>query len=370
MEPTDVSLLIPTPDTIPAPWQVFEVLDIVTFVIHLLFMNVVVGGCIIAFFSGFKKANQALTDSLHGVLVNKIPSTLALAVTFGVAPLLFIQVLYGQFIYSSSIIMAVYWILVIPLLILAYYGVYIHAVKYNTARLISTATLVLSTVILVIIMMIFVNNMTLMVQPEKWAGYFVHRSGTILNTADPTFFPRFLHFLTAAIAVAGLFAALTWYVRGKKDPSDAALVELAAEKTKNGLNIFAIATSVQVVIGIWFLVALPREIMLGLMVGNRLYTVFLLAGIAAGVAVMVTAFLGKPVATGVLLVATVVFMAINRANLRSLYLEKFFDPASLKLSPQYSLLTLFLLIFVIGLGAVAYMLKSAFKPGTSEGGAG
>jgi hypothetical protein len=147
----DGQALIPTPDTIPAPWGVFEFLDIFTLIIHLLLMNIVVGGCIIAFFSRLKASDQPLNESLHGSFVNKIPSVLALTITFGVAPLLFIQVLYGHFIYSSSILMAVYWLLVVPLLIIAYYGIYIHARKYVSSRGFSIAALGVSSAILIYI---------------------------------------------------------------------------------------------------------------------------------------------------------------------------------------------------------------------------
>lgn len=362
----DVQSLIPTPDTIPAPWGLFEFLDILTFIIHLLFMNIVVGGCIIAFFSRLTASDKSLSESLHGAIINKIPSVLALTITFGVAPLLFIQVLYGHFIYSSSILMAVYWLSVVPFLIIAYYGVYIYARKYVTSRKLSIAALGISSVILIYIMIIYVNNMTLMLQPEKWGAYFSNRGGTILNMNDPTFFPRFLHFLTAAIAVGGLFGAIVWYIRYKKGKVETSPAE---EKIKTGLNIFGIATAVQFVIGIWFLIALPREIMLGFMGGNILYTIILLIGIAAGIAVLITAFLGKLVPTTGLLLVTVVVMVINRANLRTLYLEKYFDPASLKLNPQYSVMALFCIVFIIGLIVIAYMLKTAFTARSHEGGA-
>jgi hypothetical protein len=103
--------------------------------------------------------------------------------------------------------------------------------------------------------------------------------------------------------------------------------------------------------------------------GNILYTIILLIGIAAGTAVLITAFLGKLIPTTVLLLVTVVIMVINRANLRTLYLEKYFDPASLKLSPQYTVMVLFFIVFIIGLAVVAYMLKTAFTAQTDEGGA-
>jgi hypothetical protein len=53
------------------------------------------------------------------------------SVNFGVAPLLFVQVLYGHFFYASSILMAVFWLAVIPLLIAAYYAAYLYGFRFG-----------------------------------------------------------------------------------------------------------------------------------------------------------------------------------------------------------------------------------------------
>jgi len=116
----DWKSLIPVPDTIPAHWIIFESLDILTFMIHILIINVALGGSLIILFSRFKKQDLPLDTSIGGSLVMKIPSTFALGVTFGIAPLLFVQVLYGNLIYSSSILMGVFWLLIIPFIIIAY----------------------------------------------------------------------------------------------------------------------------------------------------------------------------------------------------------------------------------------------------------
>ena len=64
-------------------------------------------------------------------VAKKLPVMIALGINMGVPPLLFLQVVYGNLFYSSSVLMAVYWILIIPLLILAYYGTYIHIFRYG-----------------------------------------------------------------------------------------------------------------------------------------------------------------------------------------------------------------------------------------------
>ena len=65
-------------------------------------------------------------------VAKKLPVFLPATITLGIAPLLFVQVLYGQFFYTSSIVMAWPWFLVLVFLTLAYYGFYY--VSYRGGR--------------------------------------------------------------------------------------------------------------------------------------------------------------------------------------------------------------------------------------------
>jgi len=340
--------LIPTPDSIPAPWWVFEALGVVTFTIHLLFMNVALGGTLMLLASRLRGGDWLAEAGFHGAAVKKIPSMIALAVNFGVAPLLFVQVLYGHLMYSSSVLMGVYWLLVIPLLILAYYCAYIYARRHAVAALAASA------VVLLYIAFMQVNNMTLMLQPEKWTAYFEDRGGTLLNLGDATLIPRYLHFVTAAVAVAGLFSSVIWAWREKQG------AEGAGDHVRSGLRVFAHASAVEILIGFWWLVALPRDVMMAFMGGNLLYTVVLMVGIGLGVAAMVTAFMGKLAPTAGLLLGTLVVMVINRAFLRAAYVGRFFSVDGLEVVPQYGVLALFLIVFAVGLAAVRYILNAAY----------
>ena len=350
----DPTTLIPTPDTIPAPSWLFLLLGILTFMLHILAINVALGGSLMTLFARFKSESN-LQNSLHGATASKIPVMFALGINMGVAPLLFLQVIYGHLFYSSSVLMAVYWILVIPLLIIAYYGAYVHIQHYDAHSLLSKAAIAISALILLYIGFIFVNNMTMMVQPEIWNVYFENRGGTYLNLGEPTFIPRYLHFVTASIAVAGLFSAIVWHFRKKNNP------ELSAEKIKYGLQIFAIATSVQVVIGFWFLLSLPSEFIVQFMGQHMPATLFLFAGIVLAIVALMGGFLNKLSLTLIALAGTLLAMVVTRANLRSMYLSDAFSLSMLELSPQYDVMALFFAILLIGLAVVGYMIKTAVK---------
>ena len=125
----DPALLIPSPDAIPAPWVWFQALLLLTFFCHILLMNVMLGTACIALAGHFGTGGERAAESHR--LAGALPFTIAFAVNFGVAPLLFVQVLYGQFVYVSSILMASFWLAVIALLIAAYAAAYLYKYRYD-----------------------------------------------------------------------------------------------------------------------------------------------------------------------------------------------------------------------------------------------
>jgi len=349
--------LIPYPDPIPAPWGILEFLNVFTFTIHILLMNVILGGSLLLIFTRLKYQRETFDQAAPSALVWKIPTMFALTVTFGVAPLLFLQVLYGHLFYSSSILMAVFWILIIPGLVIAYYGAYIHAIKLFDSKTLSMTALIISALIMLYIAFMFVNNITLMYNPQNWSMYFESRGGTHLNLGDPTVFPRYLHFIVASIAIAGLFSAIIWHMRERSGLVGADL------KVQSGLRVFGIATALQALVGIWFLLVLPRPVMMIFMGHNMVTTISLTLGILLTIGAVVTAFKGSLRPTLIQLLLLIVTMVINRAYVRSAYFSDFFNVAESKLAPQYSVMILFFVVFIIGLVCVGYMIKLALNAG-------
>jgi hypothetical protein len=345
----DPNTLIPTPDAIPAPPWVFIVLEQLLFLLHILVINAVLGGFLILLFSRFRKQDASEKEASGLPVAKKLPVLVALGINFGIPPLLFLQVVFGHLFYTSSVLMATYWIIIIPILILAYYSAYIHAAKFITAPWFSKTALAIAALFILYIGFILVNNNSLMEQPEKWSAYFENRSGTILNFSDPAFLPRYLHFIVASVAIGGLFYALV-YRFGQN-------AKIKEQKIKQGLMIFAIATSVQVIVGFWYLLAIPTEFIPNFMGQDLLSTITLMVGIGAGIAALIFGFLGKLNAAIAHLVITVIAMIINRYNLRMMYLGDNFQPSELTVSPQYGLLLLFIFILLIGVGAIIYMLR-------------
>src|SRR5512135_270600 len=118
-----INTLIPVPDSIPVEWGYFKFLLMLTFPMHLMLMNTMLGSTAVALYASLKK--DAVSKSLAQRLAKVIPFLVAFAVNLGVAALLFLQLLYGNLFYTSSILMGAFWLAVIPLLIIAYYALYL-----------------------------------------------------------------------------------------------------------------------------------------------------------------------------------------------------------------------------------------------------
>ncbi len=341
--------LIPQADSIPVGWGWFEVLLLVTFVLHLILMNLIVGGSLIAVWDTLR-GRKPLNGSKN------IPLLVALTINLGVPPLLFVQVLYGNLFYSSSVIMALPWILIIPILILAYYGAYIFVKQMGKRPVLSKTALGVSTLFLLYIAFMWVNNSTLSVTPDRWGAYFANMKGTNLNLSEPTLLPRYLHFLVAAVSIAGLGKAL-WAHYSKKTEAQIREADL-----QSGLKIFAWGTMVQVAIGTWFWLAQPREIWTLFMGKNMIYTLLMIVAWLIAITMILAAMRKKLWGSVILAISIIALMAVMRELIRMAYLENIFHPRDLTMATEATPFIAFLITFVVGIALIWYMIRLIFKP--------
>jgi len=338
MDPTG---LIPSPDTIPVHWGWFKFLLLFTFLLHLILMNLMLGGGLLAFF-------RRLRGGETPPEAQSLPVLIALTVNLGIPPLLFVQVLYGQFLYSSSVLMAVAWISVIPLLILAYYAAY--GFVHRESRW-GTLWLGLSTLIMLVIGFFLSNNMTLMLRPERWAVYFDRPGGSFLNWTEPTLLPRYLHFLLASLAVASLGRAVFHRIRSGP----------AAEEIRPALRHFAGFSLAQMAMGVLYWITLPGEIGGLFLGGSAMHTAHLWTGIALALVALAAAWRGRLWTSVGLLAGTMLLMVAVRDLVRTAYLEPVFSPGELILRQQLSPFLLFLASFVLVGAVIFWMLRQAWR---------
>jgi len=344
--------IIPTADTIPVHWLWFEVLLIFTFFIHMILMNFILGGSLLT-----------VWDLLRGKLEKKasgsIPTLIALTVNFGVPPLLFVQVLYGHLFYSSSVMVAVPWILVIPVLILAYYGAYLFVRNWERAPGWSRAGLLVTTLFLLYVAFVFVNNNTLAWRPERWSQFAGNPGGWNLNLGEPTLWPRYLHFLLAALAIGALGRAIAYRFSSMEEQEKDFQI-------RRNLKIFGWITLLQLGFGTWFWLSMPDAVWKNFMGGSIFATILMVSGWLVALLIMHSAFTGRIIFAMVLGALQVLIMVVIRDLARAAYLDGIFRPAELENVGQYSPLIAFLLVFVVGLLALYYMIRLIFTSKTQQ----
>ena len=351
----DPSALIPQPDAIPVSWGWFQGLLLITFFLHMVTMNIMVGSGVIAWVNHLFKgpAPQPLSREIG----KKMPFIIAFTVNFGVAPLLFLQVLYGQFLYTSSVLMATLWLSLVFLLIIAYYSSYTFILKYDSLRIGRILLPTLTVSIFLFIAFLFSNNLTMMQNPESWPRYFADRSGFLLNLGDPTLIPRYLHFMASALAIGGLSVALFYEFRRKRGDGE------AQRWVQYGCSWFMWATLINFPLGFLFLGSLPDFTHDVSTLSGALFAFFLIGSVLSGwISVMHARATRVFRATGWAL-ATVFQMILVRDFTRTAYLRPYFSPGDLEVIPEYLPMILFLITFVAGLALIAWMLKIAAQTG-------
>ncbi|RJP25907.1 MAG: hypothetical protein C4527_16315 [Candidatus Omnitrophota bacterium] len=356
--------LIPPADPlgIPSPVWIFQVLAIVTLLLHFLFMNYVFGGMLIVavneWFLGRKK--EAMKG--NGILVRVMPVCLSMAITMGVAPLLFVQVLYGQFFYTANIMHGWWWLAILAALTIVFYAFYVMMARRTDAEESNAVVKLLSlltVILLIFVMFILTNNAVMTDRPDYWKAVFSGERNFIVP--DGSFVPRFLHNFIGAIAVAGLWIAIIgrYQLRFHPDNADAANYLI-----RSGLHWSAIGVVGGMVTGFWFLFSLGGETLKTFM-GNGILFVGWAIGALTSIGILICLILAlvKPEhpkylwgATG-FSVITLLGMVMGKELLRIIALDPYFSVQQLSVRPNYSSLVLFLGTFVLGLAVLGWLIR-------------
>ncbi len=358
-------VIIPGPDALPLPAPVFllQFLLQLTFLLHLLAMNALLGGLLITLFARIKgDGGDDPWTSLPDAVAKVSPSLVAATVTLGVAPLLFLQTLYGQFFFTSSILMGWGWFSVVVVLIFAYYGTYLQSFRGKDLGGGQMPLLGLTVILFLWIGFMFTNNTSLMLHPEKWAAmYFADARGLHLNLTDPQLWPRYLHMVLGAVAVAGLM--LLWWGRSRLARGDTS----GAFMVRTGGGTFTWFTLVNIVLGLWYYMAQPAHVRKLFMGGQPLATALFGIGFVLGIVLVVLGFLlrrqgegANPWPVSVLALAEMIVMIMMRDAVRAGSLGAHFRPETFAVQPQVLNLVIFAVLLLAGIGVLVWMVRQLY----------
>jgi cytochrome c len=203
---------IPLP--LPAPAWLLELLLVVSFVGHILFVNLMVGGQTLTLVFQLMGLKDPKWDQFAHLVAKTVTVNKSIAVVLGVGPLLTLNVLYTSFIYTANILTGTAWLMLIPLISFAFILTYLH--KYTWKILENHKGVHISiggiaTLLFLFIPLIFLTNINLMLFPDKWTEVNGFLSALLL----PNVFTRYFHFLGASLTATSLF--LIGFIGRKKE---------------------------------------------------------------------------------------------------------------------------------------------------------
>src|SRR5581483_1948899 len=192
------------PIPLPAPVWLMKALLVLTFALHFAAVQMLLGGLIVV--PGLMLLGRGPSAKVAALAIaRRMPVLMTYVINLGVPPLLFAQVLYGRALYTSSVVMGLYWILVVPLLMLCYWLLYRFSTRLEqgqTAWWSSAGALLLA----LAIAKIYASNMTLMLRPEVWQSMYASGlSGTSLPSGDASLIWRWLFAIAGGPIFAGLW---------------------------------------------------------------------------------------------------------------------------------------------------------------------
>ena len=334
---------LPGYESLPAPYWLITILHIVTLTVHFLAMNFVLGGIIIVLWGKFTNRWE---DPTVQRFIQLFPSAMAMTITFGIAPLLFLQLVYPKQVYSAAILSGWFWLGVIPAVIVAYvllYDVSLSSKQANNGkrngRLLSFALLAI-----VYVSFLYSSVFSLAERPELVEElYRDNQSGWLLNPMFSDYIMRWLHIIFGSITVAGFFVGVV----GKDNP----------QAYQVGKFFFVGGMALASLSGFIYLFTLS-DILIDFMRSPGIWA--LTVGIILSVGSLHFFFKKKFMVSGAMVVTSVLTMVISRHYVRLLKLSPGFDPSTLPVDSQWSVLAVFAVCFLLMVGLVIYMLRIFF----------
>jgi len=357
---------------VPSHPILFLTLGVLTFALHIAAVQVMLGASGLTLWGAFSA--DLRWRRLAPLMLTTAKVAVSVAIVLGVAPLLFVQVTYDPFWYTSNVLSAWWVIAFIVLLIAGYMAIYFFYWRNpmgsdQPAR--SRGWMVAAILLLLSVGFIVHTLSYQMLFPERWMAWYapqgrVDPSGTGLHAFH---LPRFLFFIALSVPVVGAWLlALRRYlqVRPQEDPAFLQFLATLSARLRVPGGVIAL------VLGAWWMLTLPQK-----MAGFAGSPWVWLAVVALLATVVLPHLLGPQLDKGLWGYATfglgavaLILVGVARELLRyrTLMGVHGYDPLGYRIQMDwYSTLTFFLTFGVLGTVTLGYMITVAWRAGQVEG---
>ena len=369
MESSLSNLSSPSLEVVPVDPILQSVLIVVS-LIHLVLMNLVVGGTpimvtteLLGEWTQAKEFYRKLTRQLAHIL----PWTMIIGMVVGILPLLLVQVTYGPFVSGAMNSMGSGGLVLVGITILALVGVSFY--KNWPSWLPNTLTYRvvvggLSSGLLGVTAFGFVTINVLMMNPDQWQMVRQGGMGEWGTLASVT--PRFLHFMLASVAGVGMGLVIYGIALRVNeattgiDPNEGFPIWV----TRYGVSWMLGGTLPQMVIGPWVLLSLPDHVRVALLSGSNLASILFFVSVICALvslvllnaALMVPGYRVFSIGGVIGLMITVALMVVIRDRVRWYGLIEYVESPAVAADAQWGLLipllgwaVVFIIIGIYGL---------------------
>ncbi|MGL4943957.1 MAG: hypothetical protein ACRC46_12300 [Thermoguttaceae bacterium] len=200
-------------DGIPAPVWLVLFLKVLGFTLHMIPMGIWFVGLPVAICCSLTSCERA--QRFAGRIFQQLPIFVALGINFGIVPLLFLQTMMPKAFYTATILIAWQWLAVVPLLLVAYYAIYLAAFSVRDGRRWSSRLAgVVASVSLCGIGIVMTCGLVLMVSPNLWDSLWekTNVAGAVTGLAHSVVFVPDVWVRLLAMASLGLLTTGIWAI--------------------------------------------------------------------------------------------------------------------------------------------------------------
>lgn len=352
-------------DPLGAPFfpQVFQVLLVVTWVLHIFFVTLALGSSAFSIGGFVRKGEYPLR--LARVAARLTPNAVGLGIVTGIAPLLFIQTIYDPIWYASNTLTG-FWSVVFVFIVMGGYSMaYLFYLRGSQdGRLLWSA--VASCALLAFAGWIMHVLASVSIRPDQWMQWYA--PGGVVDTRGILFhtfsIPRlvFLLPLQAGLSLAVVLLLFAWYF-GRRDDADPAFLSWVAGI---GRRLGLIVSPLYALFGLLWALTEGAEFGLTLPIGAAL-------GLLGAALTVYFWRLRQPAAQapqalGVWL-ASLLLVASVREGIRSVSLARFgYSVSEYPYMIDWGSVAMFGVTTVVGVAVIAYLILVLYQSGLSAAG--
>jgi len=352
--------LIPRPDMLglPGPAWLFQALMALTLALHWLLLGGAVGGTVVVLIEAVRARRRREPSHLVRGLAPFLPFFLSMAMTLGIAPLLFVQVLYGHLFYTANILLGWWWLGLLGLVTVNFYLFWWAWRRTRRGERVGWVLPAVALAAFVVCVAILSSNATLTQSPQAWPEY--HAGGfNRLYHGAATFGPRVLMALATFLAAGGLIAAGLHrsgllYAGRIAGPPDRTV----------GMNVAVPALGGTVAFGALVVAQMPDAQRAAAMGGPEAAFFYvaaaaLVANLGFGMVARRSASLAPVLAAGAALFVGLLGVAAVRDTVRRAAIAGLYDPADVPVHPEWLNFGVFAVFLLLGTGVIVWVVRLA-----------